>query len=84
LGLKRKLAIEAHHVCFCLLHFLGRFVLVKGKNPANPRDKSLLSNLHTQFDPAMNQLLLLDWLTYHDLPFNLVNSERFRRLLVYR
>ncbi|OBS15529.1 hypothetical protein FPOA_13653 [Fusarium poae] len=25
----------------------------------------------------MNQLLLLDWLTYHNLPFNLVNSERF-------
>ncbi|OAA37034.1 Ribonuclease H-like protein [Metarhizium rileyi] len=31
----------------------------------------------------MNQLLLLDWLTYHNLPFNLVNSERFRRLLLY-
>ncbi|KAG7001259.1 putative AC transposase [Fusarium oxysporum f. sp. conglutinans] len=28
-------------------------------------------------------LLLLDWLTYHNLPFNLVNSERFRRLLLY-
>ncbi|KAJ3495227.1 hypothetical protein NLG97_g3547 [Lecanicillium saksenae] len=52
-------------------------------DPSNPRDQSLLSNLHTQFDPAMNQLLLLDWLTYHNLPFNLVNSERFRRLLLY-
>lgn len=31
----------------------------------------------------MNQLLLLDWLTYHNLPFNLVNSERFRRILLY-
>jgi hypothetical protein len=31
----------------------------------------------------MNQLLLLDWLTYHSLPFNHVNSERFRRLLLY-
>jgi hypothetical protein len=31
----------------------------------------------------MNQLLLLDWLTYHNLPFDLVNSERFRRLLLY-
>ncbi|KAK8912300.1 putative AC9 transposase [Metarhizium anisopliae] len=31
----------------------------------------------------MNKLLLLDWLTYHNLPFNLVNSERFRRLLLY-
>jgi hypothetical protein len=31
----------------------------------------------------MNQLLLLDWLTYHNLPFNLVNSERFKRLLLY-
>ena len=52
-------------------------------DPTNPRDQNLLSNLHTQFDPAMNQLLLLDWLTYHNLPFNLVNSERFRRLLLY-
>jgi hypothetical protein len=31
----------------------------------------------------MNQLLLLDWLTYHNLPFNLVNSDRFKRLLLY-
>ncbi|EFY95405.1 Ribonuclease H-like protein [Metarhizium robertsii ARSEF 23] len=52
-------------------------------DPKNPRDQSLLSNLHTLFDPAMNQLLLLDWLTYHNLPFNLVNSERFKRLLLY-
>ncbi|KID99129.1 Ribonuclease H-like protein, partial [Metarhizium majus ARSEF 297] len=49
----------------------------------NPRDQMLLGNLHTLFDPKMNQLLLLDWLTYHNLPFNLVNSERFRRLLLY-
>ena len=40
-------------------------------------------NLQTLFDPNMNQLLLLDWLTYHNLPFNLVNSKRFRRLLLY-
>lgn len=52
-------------------------------DPTNPRDQSLLSNLHTLFDPAMNQLLLLDWLTYHNLPFSLVNSERFKRLLLY-
>ncbi|KAG7423143.1 FAD-binding monooxygenase moxY [Fusarium oxysporum f. sp. raphani] len=52
-------------------------------DPTNPRDQSLLSNLHSLFDPAVNQLLLLDWLTYHNLPFNLVNSERFRRLLLY-
>jgi hypothetical protein len=52
-------------------------------DPTNPRDQSLLSNLHTLFDPKMNQLLLLDWLTYHNLPFNLVNSERFKRLLLY-
>jgi hypothetical protein len=43
----------------------------------------LLGNLHKLFDPKMNQLLLLDWLTYHNLPFNLVNSERFKRLLLY-
>lgn len=49
----------------------------------NPRDQSLLSSLQTLFDPKMNQLLLLDWLTYHNLPFNLVNSERFKRLLLY-
>ena len=52
-------------------------------DPTNPRDQTLLSNLHTLFDPRMNQLLLLDWLTYHNLPFNLVNSARFRRLLLY-
>ncbi|XP_044717053.1 reverse transcriptase (RNA-dependent DNA polymerase) domain-containing protein [Hirsutella rhossiliensis] len=52
-------------------------------DPTNPRDQTLLSNLHTLFDPKMNQLLLLDWLTYHNLPFNVVNSERFRRLLLY-
>lgn len=50
---------------------------------SNPRDQALLGTLHSLFDPRMNQLLLLDWLTYHNLPFNLVNSERFRRLLLY-
>ena len=40
-------------------------------DPTNPRDQSLLSNLHTQFNPAMNQLLLLGRLTYHNLTFNL-------------
>jgi hypothetical protein len=52
-------------------------------DPMNPRDQALLGNLHNLFDPKMNQLLLLDWLTYHNLPFNLVNSERFKRLLLY-
>ncbi|KID93789.1 Ribonuclease H-like protein, partial [Metarhizium majus ARSEF 297] len=52
-------------------------------DPTNPRDQMLLGNLHTLFDPKMNHLLLLDWLTYHNLPLNLVNSERFRRLLLY-
>ncbi|KAF5973444.1 ribonuclease H [Fusarium coicis] len=52
-------------------------------DPTNPRDQTLVSNLHSLFDPTVNQLLLLDWLTYHNLPFNLVSSERFRRLLLY-
>jgi hypothetical protein len=52
-------------------------------DPTNPRDQTLVSHLRSLFDPAVNQLLLLDWLTYHNLPFNLVNSERFRRLLLY-
>jgi hypothetical protein len=52
-------------------------------DPTNPSDQTLLGNLHMIFNPKMNQLLLLDWLTYHNLPFNLVNSERFRRLLLY-
>ncbi|WKT53989.1 hypothetical protein QSH57_004573 [Fusarium oxysporum f. sp. vasinfectum] len=52
-------------------------------DPTNPRDQALVSNLRSLFDPAVTQLLLLDWLTYHNLPFNLVNSERFRRLLLY-
>ncbi|KAG4275825.1 hypothetical protein FPRO04_14334 [Fusarium proliferatum] len=44
-------------------------------DPTNPSDQTLLGNLHMIFDPKTNQLLLLDWLTYHNLPFNLVNSE---------
>lgn len=51
--------------------------------PMNPRDQALLGSLHNLFDPKINQPLLLDWLTYHNLPFNLVNSERFKRLLLY-
>lgn len=52
-------------------------------DPMNPRDQAILGSLHSLFDPKMNQLLLLDWLTFHNLPFNFVNSERFRRLLLY-
>ncbi|KAG6990743.1 putative AC transposase [Fusarium oxysporum f. sp. conglutinans] len=52
-------------------------------DPTNPRDQTLVSNLRSSFDLTVNQLLLLDWFTYHNLPFNLVNSERFRRLLLY-
>lgn len=48
-------------------------------DPKNTRDQRLLSNLHTLFAPATNHLLLLDWLTYHNPPLNLVNSERYIR-----
>ncbi|KAG7408128.1 putative AC transposase [Fusarium oxysporum f. sp. raphani] len=51
-------------------------------DPTNPRDQSLLSNLHSLFDPAVNQLLLLDWLTYHNLPFNLEEQIPSDRTLV--
>lgn len=49
----------------------------------NPRGQALLGTLHSLFNLRMNQLLLLNWLTYYNLPFNLVNSERFRRILLY-
>jgi hypothetical protein len=52
-------------------------------DPTNPRHQALLGSLHNVFNPKMNQLLLFDWLTYHNLPFNLVNSERFKQLLLY-
>ena len=28
-------------------------------------------------------MLLLDWITYHNLPFEIVNTERFQRILLY-
>ena len=49
----------------------------------NPRDQSLVGNQHNLFNPMMNQLLLLDWFTYHSLPFSLVDSERFKQFLLY-
>ncbi len=39
--------------------------------------------MRNAFDPAMNNVLLLDWITYHNHPFSIINSERFRRLLQY-
>ncbi|EFY94003.1 Ribonuclease H domain protein [Metarhizium robertsii ARSEF 23] len=29
------------------------------------------------------RILLLDWVTYHNLPFDIVNTERFQRILLY-
>jgi hypothetical protein len=49
----------------------------------NPYDQATTGQLRRHFDPMANRLLLLDWLTYHNLPFNIVDSDRFQRILLY-
>jgi hypothetical protein len=50
---------------------------------AQPPDQVLAGQLRRHFDPKANRLLLLDWLTYHNLPFHIVDSDRFQRILLY-
>lgn len=52
-------------------------------DPTNPHDQAFVSKLRDQFDQGINRLLILDWLTYHNLPFAIVHSERFQRILLY-
>ncbi|KAK4077569.1 hypothetical protein Purlil1_12331 [Purpureocillium lilacinum] len=49
----------------------------------NPRDQFLLSKLRGRFSSKGLRVLLLDWITYHNLPFETVNTERFQRILLY-
>ncbi|KAM5342913.1 hypothetical protein ACJ41O_013879 [Fusarium nematophilum] len=49
----------------------------------NPHDQFLLSKLRGRFISKGLRVLLLDWITYHNLPFNIVNTERFQRILLY-
>lgn len=49
----------------------------------NPSDQSLISKLRGQFDVKGLRMLILDWITYHNLPFETVNAERFQRILLY-
>src|SRR6516162_3482173 len=52
-------------------------------NPTNPNDQAVVGNIRGLFNPRAWRLLLLDWITYHNLPFHIVDSERFQRLLFY-
>ncbi|XP_044723732.1 Ribonuclease H-like protein [Hirsutella rhossiliensis] len=49
----------------------------------NPHDQLLVSKLRGRFNSKGLRVLLLDWITYHNLPFDIVNTERFQRLLLY-
>ncbi|XP_044724234.1 Ribonuclease H-like protein [Hirsutella rhossiliensis] len=49
----------------------------------NPHDQFLVSKLRGRFNSKGLRVLLLDWITYHNLPFDIVNTERFQRLLLY-
>jgi hypothetical protein len=49
----------------------------------NPNDQFLVSKLRGRFSSKGLRMLLLDWITYHNLPFEIVNTERFQRILLY-
>ncbi|OWT43206.1 hypothetical protein VFPPC_18521 [Pochonia chlamydosporia 170] len=49
----------------------------------NPHDQFLLGKLRGRFSSKGLRILLLDWITYHNLPFDIVNTERFQRILLY-
>ncbi|EXU94617.1 reverse transcriptase domain protein [Metarhizium robertsii] len=40
-------------------------------------------HVHAKFSSKGLRILLLDWVTYHNLPFDIVNTERFQRILLY-
>ncbi|KAJ3455467.1 hypothetical protein MRS44_016949 [Fusarium solani] len=50
---------------------------------ASPNDQRLIANLLGHFCPEGLRLLLLDWVTYHNLPFRTVDTPRFQRILQY-
>jgi hypothetical protein len=54
-----------------------------GADLTNPNDQFLLGKLRAHFSLKGLRMLLLDWITYHNLPFQTVHSERFQRILLY-
>jgi hypothetical protein len=54
-----------------------------GADLTNPNDQFLLGKLRSHFSLKGLRMLLLDWITYHNLPFQTVHSERFQRILLY-
>jgi len=50
-------------------------------NPTNPSDQALAGRLRASVDEKSLRVSLLDWITYHNLPFEIVDSQRFRRVL---
>ncbi len=59
-----------------ITHFIGA-------DFQNPHDQFILSKLRGQFNIKGLRVLLLDWITFHNLPFETVNTERFQRILLY-
>jgi len=51
-------------------------------DPTNPADQALAGRLRTFIDEKSLRASLLDWITYHNLPFEIVDSQRFRRVLM--
>lgn len=52
-------------------------------NTRNPHEQALANATLNRWDERMNRLLLVDWITYHNLPFAIIESKRFKRLLLY-
>jgi len=51
-------------------------------NPTDPSDQALTGRLRAFVDEKSLKVSLLDWITYHNLPFEIVDSQRFRRVLM--
>ena len=51
-------------------------------NPANPFDQALTGKLRALVNEMSLRVSILDWITYHNLPFKIVDSKRFRRVLM--
>jgi hypothetical protein len=52
-------------------------------NTSNPDQQALVSRLHNRFDREKSDILLMNWLTSCNLPFNIINSEAFKRWAIY-
>ncbi|KAJ3552946.1 hypothetical protein NPX13_g10995 [Xylaria arbuscula] len=49
----------------------------------NATETALYTKLSLRFKPSVNNLLILDWITYANHSFSTVNDPRWRRILLY-